>query len=85
MLNQDNSYQDKLVSHPLSVLTAMMTSSVRRGKRCALFRLATGYPAAGSATPFRGPVDGLPFCDFSVRSTGCPALVFSKQRLVVQL
>ncbi|KZV55635.1 hypothetical protein F511_27315 [Dorcoceras hygrometricum] len=30
------------------------------GSVVALFRFATGYPAAGSATPFRGPVDGNP-------------------------
>ncbi|KZV40213.1 hypothetical protein F511_27599 [Dorcoceras hygrometricum] len=62
-----------------------VATGTRRGKRCALFCLATGYPAAGS---MRRRLDKLVrrrfedqsmvclVIDFSVRSTGWPAFVF---------
>ncbi|KZV47117.1 hypothetical protein F511_14862 [Dorcoceras hygrometricum] len=70
-----------------------VATGTRRGKHCALFCLATGYPVAGS---MRRRLDKLVrrrfedqsmvclVSDFSVRSTGCPAFDF-ETALVVQL
>ncbi|KZV38789.1 pleiotropic drug resistance protein 3-like [Dorcoceras hygrometricum] len=84
ILAESESQNEEIQRNALIRRRARQVDDETREALCVV-RLATGYPAAGSATPFRGPVDGLPFCDSSVRSTGCPALVFSKQRLVVQL